>query len=141
MKMTTASRTRSVVAVALVVTGITGCGFFKRTEETMKSTEKTMKNIEKITGKIATEGKGKEKPQPEAKHEPVLVENKVIALRVQAALKKEGAQYEKVAVEGSKNEITMTGTVASAKERERAGEIAKKYAEKVTVKNEIKVSK
>ncbi|HJV65445.1 MAG TPA: BON domain-containing protein [Geomonas sp.] len=124
-----------LLAVLLSTALVNGCSFFK-------SAEDAMKGIGKIGEKIGGEGGGKgggQEAQPEKTHEGPLIDNKVAALRVQAALKKEGTEFERVTVEASKEEVILTGTVASAKSRERAAEIARGVQHGIKLKNELKV--
>lgn len=79
--------------------------------------------------------------QAEPQHEGPLLDNKVTALRVQEALKKAGAGFEQVEVHGSAAGVTMSGTVKSAAERNRAEEIAKSVHREMKLKNEIKIGR
>ncbi|HJV33994.1 BON domain-containing protein [Geomonas sp.] len=127
--------TASLLVVLLQTVVLTGCNFFKSAEEAMHG-------IGEIGKKVGGEGgeKGGAKPaNPSATHEGPLIDNKVVALRVQAALKKEGAEFDKVTVDATKNEVVLTGTVATSKARERAEEIARKEEHGIKLKNELKV--
>ncbi len=76
---------------------------------------------------------------PERTHEGKLLDNKVTAERVHAALRKAGPQFRDVGVHASKKGITLTGTVASAEARSRAEEIAKDVDPRVELSDRVSV--
>lgn len=133
--MTRAYRTgvRCMMVSLLPAVIVCGCSFFKSADEAMQNISKITKSVEKEAGE--------KKAQPEATHEGPLLDLKVIALRVQAALKNEGAAFEHVTVDATKDEVVMTGTVASEKARERAVEIARGVDRKGKLRNELRVSR
>lgn len=135
MKTSSLIRT-AVLLIVLLSVACTGCSFFKSAEEAMKG-------IGKIGEKIGGEGEkgGGKEANPSATHEGPLIDNKVIAQRVQAALQQEGAEFQHVTVDATKEEVVMTGTVPSEKARERAAEIARGVEHKIKLKNELKVGR
>lgn len=124
-------RNRLIVSILFLAACLGGCSFFRSMTESMKNVEKTTKEIEKKVSE-------KDSSAEEAQEQPLL-DNKVSAMRVQAALKKEGAEFDQVTVEGTKEAVVLTGTVKSSKDRERAVEIAKGVQRKMVLKNEVQV--
>ncbi|MBJ6727841.1 BON domain-containing protein [Geomesophilobacter sediminis] len=125
-----ATRGLRKLLVPLLIAGLVGgCSFFKK---------EATKEIEKVV-----EPKGGQEPQnkPEPTHEGPLLDNKVTAMRVQDALRQAGPAFQQVTVEGTKEEVVLSGTVKSAAERNRAEEIAKSVHRKMKLKNELKIAK
>ncbi len=128
-----------LMLILLLTAAISGCSFFKNAGEAFKGIGKISNTLDK---KLTENQQGKHgEAQGGKKKETPLVDNKVIALRVQEALKREGAEFEKVKVETTKDEVVMTGTVPSEKGRERAAEIARKAHPGLKFKNELRVAK
>ncbi len=76
---------------------------------------------------------------PEGTHEPALLDIKVTAERVHAALRKAGPEFRHVEVDASRDGIALTGSVASGETRSRAEEIAKEVNPGVSVSNRVSV--
>ncbi len=74
---------------------------------------------------------------PQGTHEGKLLDNKVSAERVQAALRKAGPEYRHVEVAGSREGITLTGRVPSAETRSRAEGIARNVDPHVNVSDRL----
>ncbi len=76
---------------------------------------------------------------PQGTHEGRLLDNKVSAERVQAALRKAGPEYRHVEVAGSREGITLMGRVPSAEARSHAEGIAKNVDPQVNVSDQLSV--
>ncbi len=76
---------------------------------------------------------------PNRTHEGRLLDNKVTADRVHAALSKEGPEFRHVEVTGTREGITLKGSVASAETRSRAEEIAKHVDRSVALRDRLSV--
>ncbi len=127
-----------LMLILLLTAAISGCSFFKNASEAFKGIGKISNTLDK---KLAEGQQGKQgEAQGGEKKETTLVDNKVIALRVQEALKREGAEFEKVKVDATKDAVVMTGTVPSEKDRERAAEIAGRVHPDLKLKNELRVA-
>ncbi len=74
---------------------------------------------------------------PHATHEAHLLDNKVTAERVQAALRRAGPEFRHVEVSASREGIALTGRVGSAEVRSRAEEIAKQVDPHVDMRNRV----
>jgi osmotically-inducible protein OsmY len=101
-------------------------------------------DVEKALNKMEQPNKGEtaKQPPPEPpEHEGPLLDNKVTALRVQDALRKGGAEFQQVRVEGTVEGVTLTGTVRSPADKARAAEIAKSVHRAMKLKNELQIAK
>ncbi len=78
-------------------------------------------------------------PSPRGTHEGKLLDNKVSAERVQAALRRAGSEFRHVEVTASTEGITLTGHVASAEARSRAEGIAKDVDRQVSLEDQVSV--
>ncbi len=76
---------------------------------------------------------------PQGTHEGRLLDNKVAAERVHAALRKSGPQFRHVEVDASKEGLTLIGSVASSEDRSRAEEIARGVERDVHLTDELSV--
>ncbi len=76
---------------------------------------------------------------PQSTHEGKLLDNKVTAERVHAALRRAGPQFREVEVSASREGIALTGSVASAETRSRAEDIAKKVDPRVNLSDQVSV--
>ncbi len=76
---------------------------------------------------------------PQGTHEARLLDNKVTAERVHAALRRAGPQFRHVEVTASRDGITLTGKVSSADARSRAEEIAKEVDPGAKLGNHVTV--
>ncbi len=78
-------------------------------------------------------------PGRPAAHEDRLLDHKVTAERIHAALRRAGPRFRDVAVAASRERITLTGTVASAEARTRAEAIARDVDPTVKLDDEVSV--
>lgn len=76
---------------------------------------------------------------PQGTHEARLLDNKVTAERIHAALRKAGPRFRHVEVTASRDGITLTGKVSSADARSRAEEIAKEVDPGAKLGNQVSV--
>lgn len=126
----------------LLIPLLCSCSFFQDASKSMKHIESISEKVDKDLGKMEKEQqKQEEKAASQEKHETALLDHKVIAMRVQAALKKEGTEFGEVTVEGTREDVVLTGTVKSEKAKARAAEIARGVDAKVKLKNELRVAK
>lgn len=116
--------------VWLLLAGMLGaCGLFKATKELTHAVEEAEKPA---------------KPAPPMQAVPPstegpLLDNKVTALRVQEALRKAGTAYGHVEVTGDVRGVTLSGSVRTQAEKEKAEEIAKTVHRKMKLFNELRV--
>lgn len=76
---------------------------------------------------------------PQGTHADHLLDNEVTAQRIHAALRRAGPEFKHVRVTASRDEITLTGSVASAETRSRAEEIAKEVDATAKLGNHVTV--
>ncbi len=76
---------------------------------------------------------------PQSTHEGKLLDNKVTAERVHAALRRAGPRFSHVEVNASREGIALTGRVASAETRSRAEEIAREVDPQVNLTDQVSV--
>jgi len=78
---------------------------------------------------------------PQATHEGDLIDNKVTAQRVEAALRKAGKEYRHVHAEARREGITLKGTVRTEAERSRAEDIARSTGRDMNLTDELRIAK
>lgn len=88
---------------------------------------------------LAAAASGCASSSPQRTHEGKLLDHKVTAERIHAALRRAGPRFEHVQVDGSREGITLSGSVASAETRSRAEEIAKEVDAHVRLRDEVSV--
>jgi osmotically-inducible protein OsmY len=89
-----------------------------------------------VSGFLAATGCGS---NPAKTQRPELLDDKVTAGRVEAALHRAGPEFKHVSVQALNGDVTLTGRVRSPADKSRAEEIANSLSRVKGVKDELRI--